>query len=159
MNPREQEIWKRCMNGFQLKKKIGSHHGPTFMIVKFKGEFEYNSPIYHVFFYGKHHIHRKEHKGWTIDNTINFTEREQKDNDPRFPIFFNYFGFRPGNTRKTVNLFFDQIRNKLKFCTRPSDKIIHFLKQNVPFPDELISLICSNFMITELEWLERKIEN
>lgn len=154
MDIREQEIWKRCMNGLQLKKKIKS---TIFFTVKFKGEFKYNSPIYHVYFFGRHYIHQKDHMGWVIDSAIKFTQREEKDNDPRFPKFFWYPFFRPKKADKIMNLFFSQIQQKLKPCTKPSDKIVEFLSKNIALPKEIIWIICSNLLLVELEWLDQNI--
>ncbi len=153
MNPIEQDIWKNCLTGFQLRRGMNGMY--MFITFKFKGEFKHNSPVYHIFFFGKHHIHYKDHKGWVVENEIKFTEREQKDNDPRFPKKFRYGFFQPAGTRKTAELFFSQIRQKLIGKTEPSDKVIQLLKQSFPLhiPIELIYIICSNLLKMELEWL------
>jgi hypothetical protein len=155
MNETEQEIWKRCLSGIYLKKKIHFYLGYSFVTINFQGEFELNSPIYHCYFYGHHYIHQKDHRGWVIkthqDNW--YSSRQEENNDHKFPRSFHPYD-KVGESMKE---FFGQIEQKMMFCNHPSDKIIQFLTKYLPFPIEVLWMICSNIRICELEWLEKQL--
>ncbi len=157
MNPREQEIWKRCYSGLKLQGVWCKYANEYALAIQFKGQFNYNSPVYHYTLYGgKEYEHVRDTDGW--EDPTHHTPSEE-DNDPRFPKPVNYMGGLRIKTSVLFGKFFTRLRQGLESLSpvEPLPPRVMTLLQKTfrIIPDELILMICTNLMICELEWLEK----
>lgn len=154
MNPREQEIWKRCYSGLKMEEYPYSVEHR--LIVEFKGHFVCDSPVYHYTYFSIEYNHNRDIDGW--EDPVYHLPGEERDNDPRFPRPPATLGRWWINTSMIIQKFFHQLEQglgSLKPTEPPPPRVLSLLRESLPIPDELILLTCTNLFICELEWLGR----